>query len=490
MKRPRQRCGWFLVDHSRAGRALAFRARVFCIRLGLALLLAAPARGQLPVDGRDSAASVSGQFLVVRQEDGAATAPLLNLPADTNVVHLEPAVLAVAAERFKLALWRQLDFPANATWSGKICLRLHPARSPNDTVTIAASPFLNHWNYEVELPDSISKTRYARALAGVLLLEIANRGAAPGGHSAELPSWLVDGMAQALLATDDGQVVLSLARNNDEDLPINRLNETRRGYDPLAATRRILQSAPALSFDQLSWPTDQQMEGADGGVYYASAQLFQSELLGLKNGRGKMRALLAELPQHLNWQTAFYRAFGADFKRPLDVEKWWALRVINFTEHSPGPLWTAEVSVTRLQELLSVPVEFRGQSNALPGHAEISLQAALQSLSPEQRDAVIENVIRELALVEFRLAPPFGGLAEAYRQTLAGFLGELQQTRVSAVNKHGVPPSQRTSVATAVKQLNALDGRRREAESHALATVHAQPAPGATPQTIPGPNGF
>ncbi len=60
------------------------------------------------------------------------------------------------------------------------------------------------------------------------------------------------------------------------------------------------------------------------------------ELLGLKNGPAKLRALLAELPAHLNWQTAFFDAFDEDFKRPLDVEKWWALRVVNFAATRPA----------------------------------------------------------------------------------------------------------------------------------------------------------
>jgi len=62
----------------------------------------------------------------------------------------------------------ELGLPADTSWSGKIYLRLHPARSPDETVTITSSPFLNHWNYEVDLPDLLSKTRYARALSGVL----------------------------------------------------------------------------------------------------------------------------------------------------------------------------------------------------------------------------------------------------------------------------------------------------------------------------------
>ncbi|MGA2243363.1 MAG: hypothetical protein ABSH48_00075 [Verrucomicrobiota bacterium] len=503
MSQPRQWCGLFLlplapgaVGRPAAGPALCpvlgpVRRRcwrflpVACFFLGLAA-----ARAQFPVADQKSAGSVSGQFFVSRVDDDAPAYQNLNLAADTNLLRLKPAVLAVAAERFKSSLWRQLGIPAGAAWSGKIFLCLHPARSGNDTVTIAAMPFLNRWDYRVDLPDTLARVRYARALSGVLLLEIANRRTPRDGHSAEVPSWLVDGLAQQVLAADGDKVVLSAPTKKDEEFPVNRLNQTERGLDPLASARRILQIVQPLTFDQLSWPTDEQMVGEDGGLYYASAQLFQSELLGLKNGPGKMQALLAELPAHLNWQTAFFQAFGADFQRPLEVEKWWALRTIAFSERAPGPRWTTDVSIVRLQQLLSVPVEFRSESNALPAHAEISLQTALQSLTPDQREVVIQTKARDLALVELRLAPPFGSLADAYRVTLAGFLGDLKKDQMYAVNKHGVPTTQRTTMMETVAQLNALDVRRRTAEVRSLGSVPGKSPPAAAQPAPPGPPGF
>jgi hypothetical protein len=252
---------------------------------------------------------------------------------------------------------------------------------------------------------------------------------------------------------------------------VGRLDRTEHGLDPLAAAREVLQNAPVLTFDQMSWPADAQMEGADGGAYFASAQLFLDELLGLKNGPAKMRALLAELPAHLNWQTAFFAVYQDEFKRPLDVEKWWALRVVNFAARAPGPRWTSEVSRDRLAELLNVPVEVRSNSNALPSHAEISLQAALKSLNPAEREWVTRLKVRDLGLVELRLAPPFGNLADGYRLTLTDFLGELKTKKTAAdyaVNKHAPAAHRPASLADTLKKLDALDRRRREAETQAV----------------------
>lgn len=461
------------------------RPRPGCaLLLGLLLPLAA-ARGQHPFPDQNSVSSVSGQFVVSCLNDGAPPVKTPAFAANTNIVRLTTPLLAVASERFKISLWQQLGIPPNSSWSGKIFLQVHPALSLDETVVIKCSPFLDHWNYEVELPDAIAKNRYARALSGVLLLELANRSAPPGGHSAELPDWLVAGCAQQLLAADGDKIVLSAPVKKLDELRVNRINQTERGLDSLANARQVLQNLPVLTFDQLSWPTDAQLNGTDGGAYYASAQLFVSELLALKNGKEDLRAMLADLPGHLNWQTAFFQAFGRNFQRPLEVEKWWALRVVNFAARAPGPRWTTDVSLARMEQLLSVPVEFRGDSNAFPTHAEISLQAALKNLGPAQRDAIIRTKARDLALVELRLAAPFGDLADGYRVTLANFLGEIRTpVQATATNKHGVPMA-RASVSETLKKLEALDRRRREAEAKAVSELSrgskAAPQPAVPP---------
>ena len=118
------------------------------------------------------------------------------------------------------------------------------------------------------------------------------------------------------------------------------------------------------------------------------------------------------------------------------MEKWWALRVVNFAARAPGPRWTTDISRARLADLLSVPVEFRSDTNALPAHGQISLQAAIQNLPPAQRDMVVRVKLRDLALVELRLAPPFGELAEGYRAALADFLGEQKPSAPVPVSSH------------------------------------------------------
>ena len=448
---------------------------VGCWMLGV-LLFTVPAAAQSAYTEARSVVSVSGQFTVV---SAAQYSPLMHqtaLATDTGYIRLEPALLAIAAERFKSALWSQLGYPADAKWNGKgkIFLALFPARRPRDEVSVAITPLLPGWNYHVDLPDVVTRPRYARALAAVLLLEIANRGNFNAAHSVEIPQWLVDGLAQSAPGGDPEKVLLSSPVETYQNVPQLRTNKKRRGYDPLLAARTTLQNVAPLTFDQLCWPTGAQMDGDDGGAYLASAELFTAELLALKNGPEKMRLLLAKLPGCLNWQTAFFSAFHENFRRPLDVEKWWTLRLVRFAARDPGPRWTLATSRERMADLLSVPVELRAAPEALPERGTVSLQAALQNFTAAQREGVLRLKVRDFELAQFRMAQPFGVLAAGYHEALAEFLaGSGKNFRPPATGKHSAAAPYRPGVATALKKLDALDARRRAAE----AKLDASPLP-------------
>ena len=431
------------------------RLRPVCALVAGLLSLLAAARSESLSPSPAITQSVSGQFSVSQAPDNNPFFHRLNIGTDTNLLRLEPALLAVSAERFKAALGREIGLAANTPWSGKIFLVLHPARSLDEPVNLVAQPFLRSWNYRLELPDLITRDRCARAFSAVLLLEIANRRTPASGHSADLPEWLVSGLAQQILASEAATVILSTPGKTINDLAQTRLDEKRRGLDPLAAARRVLQSSPALTFEQLSWPSEAQVNGDDGGVYLASAQLFVSELLALKDGPAKLQALLAQLPAHENWQAALLAAFHENFSRPLDVEKWWSLRVVAFAARAPGPLWTVAVSRDKLDAALAVPVNLRYASNALPAYAEISLQSVIQNFETERQVQILQTRLRDLELIQFRLAPPLSGLADSYRKVLSDYLHARKKFYFL----------RQPGAGATIKQLNQLDARRRATEA-------------------------
>ncbi len=412
----------------------------------------------------DVTRSISGQFVVTYVAPGPRISPLAAATTSANFVRLEPAVLTVSAERIKQTLWRQLGVDSASPWHGKIFLTLHPARSLDENVTVFSEHFVNGWTYQVALPDVLPRIRFVRALTSVVLLEFANRGA--GAQPAEIPAWLTDGLSQQLLATGAVEVVLSSPARTVNGPGESRLIATERGLDPLANARDVLRDHPVLTFEQLSWPTDAQVSGADGGVYRASAQLFVSELLKLRNGPAHLRAMLQASPDYFNWQTAFQNAFRADFAQPLDVEKWWALQVIDFVARNPGPTWTPAASREKLDQILNVPVDFRTASNALPVHAEVSLQAVIRNFDSARQMAILQIKLRDLELAQFRMARPLAALTAGYRAALADYLGQSQQTTpVSPLGKHPLAVSQKAGADDTVKKLDALDAQRRAIES-------------------------
>lgn len=448
--------------------------------LYVVFFLSAAVRAETPWAQARPTQSASGQFIVSETPPPSAYFRRPEIPTNAALLRLQPPWVTVSAERFKSALWRELGLSSSSPWSGKIFIVLYPARTLNDPAVIIPQPFIRVWNCRLELPDLIGRDRYARALSGALLLEIANRTAPIGGRPASLPAWLVDGLARQVAESEEAQAILSAPTKSvsgmavvntgpvsmPDSLPQTRVDKKQRGLDPLASARRILQLAPALTFEQMSWPDDAQMSGADDGVYLASAQLFVDSLLHLKGGAEKVRALLAALPECENWQSAFFKAFHEDFRSPLDAEKWWALRVTAFAARSPGPQWTLAVSCDKLAETLFVPVEIRQATNELPVRTVVTLQVAIQSLEPAPLADALRVRLRDLELVQFRLAPRLAAVAAGYRTVLAEYLGEPTGKSVARPDaKRKVIRHSAASVATTVKKLDALDAQRLQIEA-------------------------
>ena len=469
MKRPPDR--GLIQSWRRFSRRAVQRFSIFCVVVAC-WNFSGQARAQISPPDKHSARSISGQFIVNGTSQFSPLARLPRLAADTNLIRLEPALLAVSAERIKDLLWHKLEI--KGAWRGQVYLALHPAQSPDENVTITATRFTAGWNYRVELPDVLLKTRFARALTGVLLLEFANRNASD--RSAEVPAWLTDGLSQQWLAAGSPEFLLSSPDKVMNGLPVTRLEKTQHGMDPLAGARRVLKNHPALTFEELSWPTGELLDGDDDGVYRASAQLFVSEVLNLKNGPAHLRAMLASLPPFYNWQLAFRSAFAGDFPSPLDLEKWWALAVVNFAAHDPGPGWTLAVSREKLDEILRVSAAVRTASNSLPGYTEISLQAVIRNLEPARQHAIFQTKLRDLDLAQFRVARPYAVLTAEYRRALGSYLGERPANAPApSWAARMVASLQKPGAAGTIAKLDALDAQRRNIEATARPERSVQP---------------
>jgi hypothetical protein len=418
----------------------------------IALLLVVAAQASfaqgLPV-GAVRARSSSGQFTICALP-AAPQSWIGNFETNQDFARLAPTLLPVSCERIKQVLWRTVG--ETGPWRGRIFVVLTPARTLDDMVTITSEQFRDGWHYRVELPDFIERSRYVRGLVQVLLLELANRDAT--AHSAEIPAWLLEGLAQEILVSNSKDEIIPPPPRPAGDgarLPSTFTFVNARFENPLQQAHKELSGAEPLSFQELSWPSSDELNGSATGLYRDSAQLFANRLLGLRTGRSCLHAMLTELGQHYNWQFAFLRTFSAYFQRPLDVEKWWALQVVNFTGRDLAQNWSAQESWQKLDQLIRSEVQVRVGTNELPLHVAVSLQTMIQEWQPERQNQALAEKVHELELLRPRVAPGLIPLVDEYRRVLLTYV-ERQKNPKKA-------PS-RKLMAQTLTELDALDFQR------------------------------
>jgi len=322
----------------------------------------------------------------------------------------------------------------------------------------------------------VERSRYVRVMVQVLLLELANRSA--GAHAAEIPVWLVEGLSQLLLASNDIDLILPPPRASPSGFNFSATLRNTRKETLMEQAQKKLRGRPPLTFENLSWPPEEELSGDTGDLYRGSAQLFVGELLRLPDGRACLRAMVTQLPQNYNWQFALLRAFQASFERPLDVEKWWALAVVRAGGRDVTQTWTPEESWQKLDEAVHATVQVRTGANEPPLHRDASLQTVIREWDPARQNQAFNRALRELGLLRARIAQEYLGFVQDYSQTLVAFLQARDHS--GAILPLTKKAGRKRAIETAVQQLDALDARRA-ALRPAPNSVAATPAPAQPP---------
>lgn len=422
-----------------------------------------------------SARSQSGQFVVYAGPSSGSLPPVLELAKNKGFVRLEPTLVAVSCERIKQLLSRELD--AAAPWRGTVYLVLYPAKGASDPITITSERFKNDSHYRVDMPDVVERTRYVRAVVQVLLIEMANRAAQ--AHAAEVPAWLTEGFSQLLLASNEVEIILPPPRESVSGVSLSA-TEVRSRKEPLEEqAQKMLRGRAPLTFEDLSWPTEEQLSGAASDVYSGSAHLFVGELLRLPEGRAALRGMLAQLPHHYNWQFAFLKAFGSRFERPLDVEKWWALSRAQISGREPAQAWSREDCWRQLDQALHAAVLVRTATNETPLRADVPLQTVVREWDTTRQTQALDQTLRQLELLRSRIAQEFAGLVEEYHQAIKAYL--QRRDHGGSVLPFTRKAGRRRAAEAAIQQLNALDARRQAMHSPLAPPNAAQPPAAPAP---------
>ena len=190
--------------------------------------------------------------------------------------------------------------------------------------------------------------------------------------------------------------------------------------------------------------------------------------MSLPDGPASLRTMLEMLPRYYNWQTAFLTAFRSDFPNLLDVEKWWALQVVQFTGLDLTQTWPVDESWRKLDDILHAPVDVRTEKTELPLRTEITLQTVLRQRASAQQVQLLQRKLRDLDLLRLRVPAEVRPTVDDYRRVLQSYL--QKRGAVTITQSSGVisPQSEET-----IRQLNALDARRVAQAAASTATVTA-----------------
>ena len=411
-----------------------------------------------------------------------ATPPTLaRLPVSqrSRLVSLEPGPLAVSCERIKDALLQELGAPDR--WQGQIHLWLRPGLRPSEPLRVVSTRFADRWQHALQLPEEVEATALVRIIVQVLLTEIATR--SPGPNPPEIPIWLVEGLTGRLLARPGPDLVLepNPLYNKVNDFWGQVLPSTRqqRPADVSAALRRQLQSRAPLTFTELSLPTAEMLTAENLDNYRACAQLLVGELLRLPNGPQTLWAVLQQLTQHLNWQTAFLLAYQAHFPRLLAVEKWWALAITQFTGRDEANAWPLLTSLQKLQDVLQISLEIRSGPNELPRRVAVPLQQFLGGSAFAQQSPLLQFKLRQLEFLRARVPPELVPLVSNYLATLGRYLAQAVLPSMAGGYQQEAPLPAKALLRQTLRALDELDRQRAK-------LAPPSPAPADSPAGAPG----
>lgn len=374
--------------------------------------------GRLPgpeSGGALSARSVSGQFVVHGSASQGTPAGRLPERADDLVIAVEPELLAVAAERVKAAVYRELGWTRPPPWKGTVRLHLQATRGDtNMPIRIVPQLFADGWQYAVAMPDRIQWPRLIRGLTQVVLLELANREA--GDRLAQTPFWLNEGLAGLLLGGPGRDLIPE---------PRTAFTRTTRRPDRLREARAGMARGQVLSFSELGTTEPSMLaDPAAWGVFRGNAILFTHELLGDEGNPGRLREFLRRLPRHLNWQTAFLEAYSGRFLSLLDVEKWWAVNASHVLALDPSQRWNREVLLRRLEELVTESAEIQASTNRPAVTDRASLATIVREWDFATQRVVLGRKVAQLRLMYAQAPAELLPLVSGYYQTLERYLAD------------------------------------------------------------------
>jgi hypothetical protein len=425
-----------------------------------------------------TAVSHSGQFIVYgpRSTFHGVLSPRQsgNPPVDLTPQTLAPSCEKVKGEILDALgqrdLWRM-----GGGDTGKILIAIDSSVRTNAPLTVAVTPFEEGWRFRIALPTEVTEERLLRVLVQAIVMELASRHG--NERIGEPPLWLVEGLTQTILASVPAGVILQ---------PQTRSVAEMRIGDQLAGVREQFQRQPPLEFHEVSLPDLTRMDVRDWELYGACAHLLVRELSRLPNGRERMVRWIDNLQQHWNWQSGFLQAFQDEFRSLLDVEKWWALTVANFTGRNRVQAWSPEFALRKLAEALR-PV------GIMPGASQVehlSLEQVIADWDFARQLPVLRRFIQQMHAIRINAPPEIRSLVLQFGDAVEEYIDARARAGYAPILRGRPLSSPRLITRNAVARLRELEGERVRIATELEQSVSPNiEATRATPGGASGPAG-
>jgi hypothetical protein len=180
--------------------------------------------------------------------------------------------------------------------------------------------------------------------------------------------------------------------------------------------------------------------------------------LKLQNGKSCMRNFVTQMSSHLNWQLSFLEAFKSDFETQRDFEKWWSLRVVDFTGRDMSRLWSSGDSWQQVADILTATVEVRDLSGKGPSvETEVNLQTVIRESDYQRQSTILRAKLKELLVLRTSVSPELVPLVDGYFETLQKYMHRREVSSSGRMAGGYVMPSLDYVTRETLRKLDELD---------------------------------
>ena len=426
-----------------------------------------------PRAGYKTASSQSGQFMAYGPMSPKRRGGIL--AANANTILIAPDHVIVTAERVRFALLRRLGLPAMQ--GSRLMMRLNPTMSYRATVPVVTDRHINGYTYELTLPSEIEADKLVRALVQVTLLDLANR--KPQFRDTEIPLWLTVGFTQVLMAQPNLVLVVESPEQGGRSMATQFARRDIRRHDTLAGVRVRLRRRRAFDFSEIAMPSPAHLRGENWRDFQACSHLLVDRLLAVRAGGVRLRNMIRQLPDNMNWQTSFLKSYGDIFADMLGVEKWWAVTIVQLTGQNQYQNWTLSEAVEKFEILLKLPAEVRLNDADSPLEAEVTLQQAIRGWDFAVQKPTLEQKINQLLIARLKMPRQLLPFVNEYGRILQDYVTTRQRIESFRPRRGQARPRLSPVVDEAVRQLDSVDRRLVLFKPTPRST---QPAPTTLPQ--------